>query len=63
VSVSTLYEVIELLLLLLCGGHGFTEEEVSLIQPSASSPYPWRKINVASLEAPKEGASIRIGGF
>jgi len=39
------------------------KEEVSLIQPSASSPYPWRKINVAGLEVPKEGASIRMGGF
>jgi hypothetical protein len=39
------------------------EEKFSLIQPSASSPYPWRKINVAGLEAAKEGGSIRIGGF
>lgn len=34
-----------------------------LIHPSASSPYPCRKINVAGDEEPVEGASIRWGGF
>jgi hypothetical protein len=36
--------------------------DVSLIQPSASSPNPCRKINVAGLD-PCSGASMRWGGF